>query len=429
MKRLTSGFLAAAETVFAALTGLGIAFVPLVLLWAVQFHLQPDLALFTRAAANIWLLGHGVDLRVVIDPSLTAGLTLPGANAPFVVSLAPLGFALVTAAAGWRIGYRSLTRRELVVAGAIAVSGYTVISGVLGLLVGTTTAQPDAWQSLLLPPLVMMTGVLAGACRGRWSDWERENRSRSIGQPGDWQLYPLLARAGFRAGRIAVITVVGILGVAALLVTFSVVVNYATMVGLAGSLGAQGDGQFALFVGQLMLLPNVIVWAVAWLLGPGFSLGIGSHVSAWSTLVDPVPGIPLLGALPRGNSGLPPLWLLIPCVLGFVAVLVSERARFATAGHRVSEELEPEPRWLPVVTASGSVVIAAAVLGSLSWAASGGIGPGRLAMAGPVGWDVAVVTGLTVAVGVLAGYLLVWNRNNERPRSDGESSEEVLGER
>jgi len=240
MKRLTSGFLAAAETVFAALTGLGIAFVPLVLLWAVQFHLQPDLALFTRAAANTWLLGHGVDLRVVIDPSLTAGLTVPGANAPFVISLAPLGFALVTAAAGWRIGYRALTRRELVVTGAIAVSGYAVIGGVLGLLVGTTAAQPDTWQSLLLPPLVMMTGVLAGACRGRWSDWERENRSRTIGQPGDWRLYPLLARAGFRAGRIAVTAVVGILGVAALLVTFSVVVNYATMVGLAGSLGAQG---------------------------------------------------------------------------------------------------------------------------------------------------------------------------------------------
>ena len=38
--------------------------VPLMLMWAMQYGLAVDATVFLRAAADVWLLGHGVDLTV-----------------------------------------------------------------------------------------------------------------------------------------------------------------------------------------------------------------------------------------------------------------------------------------------------------------------------------------------------------------------------
>ena len=86
MRRTTIALLAALEAAVAALIGLGIVLVPLMLLWAVKYGLTVDAAVFLRAAADVWLLGHGVDLTIQLDPVTAGGLGLPGAGEPSAVA-------------------------------------------------------------------------------------------------------------------------------------------------------------------------------------------------------------------------------------------------------------------------------------------------------------------------------------------------------
>src|SRR4029453_13124538 len=110
------------EASVAALIGLGIVLVPLMLLWAVHFELAVDAAVFLRAAADVWLLGHGVDLIVQLDPLTSGRIPLAGAGDPFPITIALLGFALVTVAFARRIRRRSAAGRHSF-SGGIAAGG------------------------------------------------------------------------------------------------------------------------------------------------------------------------------------------------------------------------------------------------------------------------------------------------------------------
>src|SRR5918995_6420140 len=107
MRRTTIALLAGLEASVAALIGLGIVLVPLMLLWAVHFGLAVDVAVFLRTAADVWLLGHGVDLELQLDAVTAGRIALPGAGDPFPITIALLGFALVSVVFGRRIGVRS----------------------------------------------------------------------------------------------------------------------------------------------------------------------------------------------------------------------------------------------------------------------------------------------------------------------------------
>ena len=56
MRRTTIALLAALEASVAALIGLGIVHVPLMLLWAMHFELAVDAGVFLRTSADVWLL-------------------------------------------------------------------------------------------------------------------------------------------------------------------------------------------------------------------------------------------------------------------------------------------------------------------------------------------------------------------------------------
>ena len=137
MRRTTIALLAALEATVSTLIGYGVALVPLMLLWAIAFGLVAPIDAFFRAAADVWLLGHGVDVVVRLDAVTAAGIGLPGADEPFTVTIALLGFAVLTFAFGLRIGRRAADGGNPVV-GACAAA---VTVGVLG---GAAAAWPLA---------------------------------------------------------------------------------------------------------------------------------------------------------------------------------------------------------------------------------------------------------------------------------------------
>ena len=136
MRRTTSALLAALEAAVCVLVGYGIALVPLMVLWATHFGLAAPIDVFFRAAADAWLLGHGVDLVVRLDELTAASLGVAGADAPFTITIALLGFSLLTFAFGLRIGRRASASGTPIV-GAISAVLVTGGLGALLALLGT----------------------------------------------------------------------------------------------------------------------------------------------------------------------------------------------------------------------------------------------------------------------------------------------------
>lgn len=418
MRRTTIALLAALEATVSTLIGYGVALVPLMLLWAIAFGLAAPIDAFFRAAADIWLLGHGVDVAFRLDAVTAAGVGLPGADEPFAVTIALLGFAVLTFAFGLRIGRRASEGGNPVVGASAAVVTVGILGGTMGLLAATEVAMPSPWQSVALPAVVMAAGALVGVARAfARRGWATDATTSAV--RGWIERMPPVALDGIRAAvRVGVGAAFGVIAVAAGLVTVRIVLDHATIVGLYQALGAGVDGDATLTVVQLALVPNAVMWAAAWLLGPGFALGAGTTVSPSVTLIGPVPGLPLLGALPPEGAPLGVLWLALPVLLGFAGAIA------VAASVPVHEEA---PWWANLAAGLGAGLVAGALLGVLAAWSGGAAGPGRLSDVGPDALLVAASAAASVGVGAVAGVFAA--RARARNAIDADPQEESREER
>ncbi|MEO6826376.1 MAG: DUF6350 family protein [Microbacteriaceae bacterium] len=400
MNRSTTAMLAALEGLIVAAIGIGIALVPLTVLWAAQYHLGIDWSVFWRAAADLWLAGHGVNLTVTLDAVTATGLGLPGAAIPFQITIAALGLGLLVAVLGVRTGLRAAASAYRPVGVLSAVLGYAAVATVVTFTAGSAVVQPSLWQGILLPTLVYGVAVILGAEVGQARLGEaptdaasRAIRARLASLSPAWRTG---LAAALRAGTAVTACVVG---VSAVLVAVLLVAGYGTVIGLYEGLQAGILGGAALTIGQLALLPNVVVWAASWLIGPGFAIGSGSSVSPLGTQLGPLPSLPLFGILPQHSAAIGFAGVLVPLLAGFwMAVLT--RSRLAPASPS-----RGGLRWLALVVL-GIGIVAGIELGLLAWWSSGSLGPGRLHDVGPNPWLVAAVAAIEVTVSAAIGVAI-----------------------
>ncbi|MGA1837525.1 DUF6350 family protein [Herbiconiux sp. 11R-BC] len=403
MNRPITALLSALDAVIVVAIGVGIPLVPLTILWATQFGLAVDWLSFWRASGDLWLLGNGVDLLLTIDPAIALRLGVAGAELPFEVGIALLGFALVTVLLGVRSG-RRLTATAYPVTGAVA-GAVTLALFALLVCLGSRDpgALPSVGQSIVYPAFVYALGMAIGyawatrrvapvefgpgsAIRQRWAA-----RIAAIA-PGDRGLVVL----AFRAGAIAAAAVVGISAVAMALI---LVFNFSSIVSLYESLQSGLMGGIALTLAQLALLPNLIVWTASWFVGPGFALGAGSAVSPLGTQLGLVPSLPVLGALPHGTAALGFLGLLVPVAVGYFTAAALRPGYLASVEGRAGRGLRLG------LTAVGAGAVGASILALLALWSGGAAGPGRLAEVGPdAGW-VWVWAFLELTVSMLLGLI------------------------
>ena len=382
-RRLTLLF-SALEAVVAVAIGVAIPLVPLTLLWAIQFGFAPSFAGFWRAAVDAWLLGHGVDVRFQLDATTAASLGLPGADQPVVVTIALLGFALLTALLGVRAGGRIAETGHLLLGSLTLVVTGGIVSAAATLSALHVDARPSIWQGALLPTLALAVGAAIGllaAVRPRL--------------PGADAMLRAAVGGALRTGTAAVAL---LLGVAAITVALLVVGHYGELIRLYEALHTGVVGGLALTLAQLALVPDVVIWAASWFAGPGFALGTGSHVSPLGTAVGPVPAIPLLGAIPTGDLAFGFAGIIVPVAAGFLAgVAARPSLDRALAEHTGS-------RWPALLaTGLGGGVVGGVLLGLLAWAATGSAGPGRLVQVGPDPVAVGLVGALEIGVAALVG--------------------------
>ncbi len=159
-------------------------------------------------------------------------------------------------------------------------------------------------------------------------------------------------------------------------------------------------GGIALLLAQFAVAPNAIVWAAAYALGAGFSLGGGSVVTPAATELGILPGVPLLGALPSAGPGSAAElgWLGAGVLAGAVAAWVAVRARPAARVDSTS------------LVGGLAGVLSGLVFVGLAWTAGGDLGTVRLAGLGPrlLPLLVMAVTTLGLAgmiTGLVAGLL------------------------
>ena len=69
-----------------------------------------------------------------------------------------------------------------------------------------------------------------------------------------------------------------------------------------------------LAVAELAYVPNLVVWALAWLTGAGFAVGAGTQFAPDGVVGGALPAVPMLGALPSADV-VGPATSLVPLVL------------------------------------------------------------------------------------------------------------------
>lgn len=413
MNRPLTALFAALEALLVVGIGIGIPLVPLTFLWAFQYGLQVDWTVFWRASVDVWIVGHGGDVLLTLDPVTAIIVGFDGAGTPFVVSIAALGFAVLTLALGLRAGRRIAETPFVRLGTAVAMLTFAALALGATLSALHRFVRPSIWQGAVFPTLVFGLGLVIGVAvtRRRLEGMppDRMPRTRRPATAGVrtgrirgwWERQPAVQRTvlvqGLRGGAAAATAIVC---VASIVLAVMIVVHYGQVIALYEGVHAGLLGGIALTLGQLAFLPNLVVWTAAWLIGPGFAIGVGSTVGPLGTSLGPLPAVPILGALPTGDLAFGFLGLLVPVVAGF---LVGVAVRPA-----VLRGVVDRPPLAALV--STGVVIGLAgglILALLAWASGGAAGPGRLAAVGPdaaiVGLFAALELGVPAVIGLVAG--------------------------
>jgi hypothetical protein len=379
----TAAALAAGQ---AAVASLVVVLVPVVLTWLTATSDRAAWTSVLRLGAVLWLLGQHVPVAI------------PGGE----VSFAPLGLLLV--AASTLVGSARRLARVLdpegdrIEAGttsvapsgpgwgasALFVAVYAALAALVAAGAGSPAARPDPGRA------AVTAAVLAAGCCALGVASYLTGRLRDVPALVADRM-PEVVRGALRPAAAALAVQVG---AGALLVAVMLVVEREGVTSLYGVLGAGVVGGAVLTVGQVAVLPNLAVWGAAFLAGPGFVVGRGTSVTPAAVSLGDLPAVPVLGALPTPGSmpGGVLLALLVPLAAGGVGGWLVLRRRGQDAG-----------RWPAVVDTVLTGLFAGAGAAVLCWLAGGGIGPGRLGVAGPS----PLANGAVLAAEVSIGALLV----------------------
>lgn len=412
MKARFAVLVTALETLVVVGIGVGIFFAPLSVVWALDDQFATDLLVYWRASADIWLLGHGVPLTVSLPPDTAQGLGLVASQSQFVLSVAPLGPALLTLWFGFRMGRRDMVLDFPVV---VWLTSLLTLAGLSFAIAWSARHEVAAFalaEAVIAPSLFMASGLIIASWTTKWSPgrlWLQQ-----VIPPAGWQVISSGVRAGIGAFALLIAAV-------SVFFATSLVLSYATVIGLFESLGPSVIGLVTLFVAQLVFVPTLVVWLAAWFIGPGFQLGQAAQFSPLGTDIQALPALPILGALPQevGSTGFGVLSVAL--IAAVVAAALSERGLGYAVGDAFwvrGAALCTQPPIRGLLTALVSTATAVVVLWIPAVLVTGSLGPGRFSTVGLdipavlVWWAVEVALG--TLLGLSAGRGLRWIRAQEQ---------------
>lgn len=205
-----------------------------------------------------------------------------------------------------------------------------------------------------------------------------------------WRRLPIELRAAALGGCGGLLA---LLGGAALLLAGTLIAEFDRVAGLARALQPGSLGGVLLMVISLVYVPNAVIFAMAFCVGPGFAVGVGTVVSPTGVHLGPLPALPLLGALPGATPG---PWVMAVLAVPFVAGVF--------AGVLAVRAYPPGAHDLAAVRGAVAGVVAGIGAGLVTLLAGGPAGPGRLTEVGASAVEVGMMAMLAMGLGgTLAG--------------------------
>lgn len=167
------------------------------------------------------------------------------------------------------------------------------------LIVGASAEHAHWWQAA--PGALLIPGIAAA--------WAASDLSED---PWGALRIPSLVREGLKSGALLLLS---LLGLSAVLTILALATHWARIRDIHELLLADSmPADILIVLAQVLYLPSILAWALAWILGPGVHVGVDALHSPASAPTLPIPGIPVLGALP---SSAPGYWtILVPILLG-----------------------------------------------------------------------------------------------------------------
>ena len=419
MNKRQTFFIAAIEAAILVAISLGVVLVPLTLVWFLENNPEVDWLVTFRAASDFWLLSHGTGL--VVPEGEILGILVPA----FVVTLVPLGMTIWLARSFYNAGKRFIAARAL----WPGWLGGSLVYGASALGISTaaydSAIYPIAWQGVFFPTILFLVFQVLGSLFGQPDEIfegdildqapERDRVRQALNAfrlKLHWSVRSIMGPA-FRAG--TAITVM-LLMVSAFTIAVLIALSWIDITRLYESVQVSVLGAVVLTLGQLALVPNLVIYGASWLTGVGFSIGAGSLISPLGSQVGPLPAIPILGALPVGQLEFGMVSIAVVLLAAFIATLLIRKSadeirfEFATA-------------WSAAISLGLSIAfVTASQMGLLAFIASGSAGPGRLSQVGVSPWLVALV--VFVEVGVVSTLAAFYSA---RPVADKPGKSKKVG--
>lgn len=284
---------------------------------------------------------------------------------------------------GFGAAWRGVHGGELVA----FVGGYLLAGLAICDLSHLGAASASLWLAVPGLLLVPLTGIGLALLREH-----RRAENPTIARALRWMAMriPVLARRALRPAGEALAA----LGVLALLIVVALVaMRGERIIALYGALDTGTVGVAVLTLGQLLLLPNMLLWAAGWMAGPGVAVGT-VHVGWQETTSGDLPLVPVLAALPE--PGALPAWAAAVAILPLL-VGAWLGVRSARSAPRLASW------WTKAQVALAACAWVAFVVLTLSWLAAGSLTPGLLATIGTA----PVTTTAALGAELLAGALVV----------------------
>ena len=414
------------ELIVTALFSALAVFAAMSAVWATKGFGDMEFSSVAAMSAHLWLLIHGVPLDLAAAFGASAG----------TMTLVPLGLSVLPLLLCYRSG-RRLARASYEGDFLIPVLSGSVTYALISSAMYGWARHPQPLQALnaaLVPLGIVVAGLMWGGYR------EARSLSRMVGVDTAEQISQMSQYSRWAGSyawavvRAAVVAFVALVGLGAVLLGIGILAGWSQIVATYQELHAGAVGDTAVTLLQLGFLPNLVIYAIAWSTGAGFSFGAGTSVGLTSSDVGTLPMLPILGAVPESMGTFGLVGLLVPLGAG------------AIAGWWFLREGEDHlDEWvaLKVPFRPLSALISAVVLGVmtgimtsfgalwLGWISYGSLGIGRFTEVGAEPLTFAAHTALTVGAGVTFGMLLsralVPDSSRELPRFADERPN--LGER
>lgn len=264
--------------------------VPVVLAWLVEPIAGGTAQQAAGTGAALWLLTSGAHLSM---GSLTVSL-VPLLGLALLVVVARRGVrealaGVTTEGEHWR----DLLPLPLTVTLAAWFGGYAVV---VAAAVALTTLGPFGVDpvTLVVPLVLVPLTAIVLALRPLVRD-EPDLLGHRL--EGAW--VPDLVRRGVRPGLAGA---GALLAVGAVVVLAALALSWGEVSTISGEVGAAGFGGVVLVLAQLAYLPNVALWALSFLAGPGFQVVEGGAITWSGAEGGLLPMVPVLAALPQPGA-------------------------------------------------------------------------------------------------------------------------------